>query len=82
MNFLISPATSLPKCSAKVEWARYFLAEDERLGRKVAIKTMKREFAANKLDRERFLRESLCRVLALEHDNIVPILHISTKRLM
>src|SRR4051794_29304684 len=30
-----------------------YLAEDERLGRQVAIKTMKREFATNKLDRER-----------------------------
>lgn len=49
-----------------------YLAEDERLGRKVAIKTMKREFAANKLDRERFLREART-AAAIEHDNIVPI---------
>ncbi len=52
-----------------------YLAEDTKLGRKVAIKTMKLELAANKPDRDRFLREARA-AAAVEHDNIVPILHI------
>ena len=52
-----------------------YLAEDAKLGRKVAIKTMKPELAANKLDRDRFVREARA-AAAVEHDNIVPILHI------
>src|SRR5262245_14253131 len=51
-----------------------YLAEDPRLGRKVAIKTMKPEVATSKLDRERFLREARA-AAAVENDYIVPILH-------
>src|SRR5688572_18625922 len=52
-----------------------YLAEDAKLKRKVAIKTMRPELAANKLDRDRFEREARA-AAAVEHDNIVPILHI------
>lgn len=49
-----------------------FLAEETRLGRKVAIKTMKRELAADKANRDRFDREARA-AAAVEHENIVPI---------
>jgi serine/threonine protein kinase len=52
-----------------------YLAEDVKLRRKVAIKMMRPELAANRTDRERFEREARA-VAAVEHDNIVPILHI------
>jgi formylglycine-generating enzyme required for sulfatase activity/serine/threonine protein kinase len=51
-----------------------YLAEDVRLGRQVAIKTMKPELATPD-DRARFLREARA-AAAIEHDNIVTILHI------
>jgi serine/threonine protein kinase len=49
-----------------------YLAEDPQLGRKVALKTMKRALAANKENRDRFAREARA-AAAVEHDNIVPI---------
>jgi serine/threonine protein kinase len=49
-----------------------YLAEDPKLGRKVALKTMKAELAANPLHRERFEREARA-AAAVEHENIVPI---------
>src|SRR5688572_1116201 len=49
-----------------------YLAEDAKLKRKVALKTMRPELAANKLDRDRFLREARA-AAALESDFIVPI---------
>jgi tRNA A-37 threonylcarbamoyl transferase component Bud32 len=52
-----------------------FLAEDTRLNRKTAIKTMRPEVAAAPGNRERFEREAKA-AAAVEHDNIVPILHI------
>src|SRR5207253_1549863 len=52
-----------------------YLAEDTRLGRKVAIKRMKPAVAANKVNRDRFLREAAA-AAALDCDHIVPILHI------
>jgi serine/threonine protein kinase len=52
-----------------------YLAEDAKLRRKVAIKIMRPELAGNKLDRERFEREAPA-AAAVEHDNIVPILHV------
>ena len=52
-----------------------YLAEDVKLKRKVAIKLMKPEMSANALDRDRFVREART-AAAVEHDNIVPILHI------
>lgn len=51
------------------------LAEDVRLRRKVAIKTMKPHVAVSAPDRERFEREARA-AAAVEHDNIVPILHV------
>jgi serine/threonine protein kinase len=52
-----------------------YLAEDVKLRRRVAIKTMKPELAADPANRERFEREARA-AAAVEHDNIVPILHI------
>jgi len=52
-----------------------YLAEDTKLGRKVALKLMKPELAANKRNRDRFIREARA-AAAVEHDNIVSILHI------
>jgi serine/threonine protein kinase len=52
-----------------------YLAEDTKLHRKAAIKTMKPALATNQAARERFLREARA-AAAVEHDNIVPILHI------
>jgi uncharacterized membrane protein/tRNA A-37 threonylcarbamoyl transferase component Bud32 len=49
-----------------------YLAEDVRLGRKAAIKTMKPELAAKPENRLRFVREARA-AAAVEHDNIVPI---------
>jgi serine/threonine protein kinase len=52
-----------------------YLAEDPKLGRKAALKTMKRELAGNKENRDRFAREARA-AAAVEHDNIVPIWQI------
>lgn len=49
-----------------------YLAEDTRLRRRAAIKTMKPELAASAVDRDRFLREARA-AAAVEHENIVPI---------
>ncbi len=49
-----------------------YLAEDTRLGRNVAIKTLRYELAINPQAKERFLREARSAAM-LEHDNIVPI---------
>ncbi len=50
-------------------------AEDERLGRRVAIKVMGPAAAAKPEARERFLREARS-VASLTHDHIVTILHV------
>ncbi len=52
-----------------------YLAEDTKLGRKVAIKTMKLELSATPANRARFLREAQA-AAAIDHDNVVPIWHI------
>lgn len=52
-----------------------YLAEDTRLGRQVALKTMRAELAAKPAARERFLREARL-AAAVEHDRIVPIYHV------
>ncbi len=49
-----------------------YLAEDVRLGRKAAIKTMRPELAADTENRNRFEREARA-AAAIDHDNIVPI---------
>jgi serine/threonine protein kinase len=54
---------------------RVFLAFDEKLGRKVAIKTLSPRYAGNTILRERFMREA--RALArLDHPNIVRIYNL------
>jgi hypothetical protein len=50
-------------------------AEDEALGRLVALKTLKPVLAAAPQVRERFLREARAQA-AVEHPNVVPIFHI------
>jgi serine/threonine protein kinase len=52
-----------------------YLAEDTRLGREVALKTMHAELMAKPGAKERFLREARL-AAALEHDHIVPIYHV------
>ncbi len=55
--------------------ARVFLAVDERLGRKVAIKMLNERYSSHELVRTRFLREA--RALArLNHPHIVRIFHL------
>src|SRR5262245_31704814 len=49
-----------------------YLAEDTRLHRKAAIKTLQRELAASQVCRDRFEREARA-AAAVEHDHIVPI---------
>ncbi|MBN9521471.1 hypothetical protein J0H58_23615, partial [bacterium] len=49
-----------------------YLAEDARLGRRVAIKTMRRDLAAGPPDRDRFLREARV-AAAVESDHLVPV---------
>ena len=53
-----------------------FLAEDVRLHRIVALKTMKPEIAADARHRQRFLREARA-AAKVEHDHIVPIYDVS-----
>ncbi len=52
-----------------------FLAEEAKLERMVALKTMKRELAANRSAKERFFREARA-AAGLEHDHVVPIYHV------
>jgi eukaryotic-like serine/threonine-protein kinase len=52
-----------------------FLAEDDKLKRQVALKTMRRELAASASAKDRFLREARASA-ALEHDHVVPIYHV------
>jgi tRNA A-37 threonylcarbamoyl transferase component Bud32 len=52
-----------------------YLAEDTKLGRRVAIKTMRPELAADPANRDRFAREARA-VAAVEHDHIVPIWYV------
>ena len=49
-----------------------YLAQDQRLGRQVAIKVLSTEFASDEAFRTRFIRESQL-AAGLEHQNIVPI---------
>jgi hypothetical protein len=51
-----------------------FLAEDPRLGRRMALKVMRPALAANAPARQRFLREARA-VAAMAHDNVVPVFH-------
>jgi serine/threonine protein kinase len=54
---------------------KVLLAEDTRLGRLVAVKTLRAELAAIPQARERFLREART-AASLEHDHLVPIYHV------
>jgi YVTN family beta-propeller protein len=49
-----------------------YLAEDERLGRKVALKLLARELAEDDRFRKRFLRESKL-AASIDHSSIVPV---------
>ncbi len=49
-----------------------YLAEDTKLGRRAALKTMKPALAADPTNRDRFTREARA-AATVEHDNIVPI---------
>ena len=49
-----------------------YLAEDPRLGRKVALKLLTSELAENARFRERFLRESRL-AASLDHPNVIPV---------
>ena len=49
-----------------------YLAEDTRLGRKVALKLLAPELAEDERFRERFLRESRL-AASLDHQNVIPI---------
>jgi serine/threonine protein kinase len=51
---------------------RGYLAEDARLGRKVALKLLDPELAEDERFRERFARESRL-AASLDHPNVVPI---------
>jgi serine/threonine protein kinase len=52
-----------------------FLAEDPVLNRRVAIKTLRAEYASNEVSKERFLREARI-VSALKHEHIVTIYNV------
>jgi eukaryotic-like serine/threonine-protein kinase len=52
-----------------------YLAEDTRLGRSVAVKTLRREFAANPAAKDRFLREARA-AAKVDHDHVVPIFYV------
>ena len=56
-----------------------FQAEDERLKRKVALKVMKPEAAAQPTAKERFLREAQA-AAAVENEHIVAIHHVGEER--
>src|SRR5947207_5848156 len=51
---------------------RVYLAEDTRLGRKVALKLLDPELAEDERFRDRFVRESRL-AASLDHPNVVPI---------
>jgi serine/threonine protein kinase len=51
------------------------LAEDTQLGRRVALKVMRSQHAAETESRKRFLREAKS-AAALKHDNIITIYHV------
>jgi serine/threonine protein kinase len=52
-----------------------YLADDTRLGRRVALKTLRRDLAANPAAKDRFLREARS-AARLEHDHIIPIYYV------
>ncbi len=52
-----------------------FEVEDEKLGRRVAVKVLNPDLARKPGSVDRFLREARA-AAAVEHDNVVPILHI------
>jgi serine/threonine protein kinase/WD40 repeat protein len=56
-----------------------YLAEDCKLGRRVALKTIHPRLASDPIARERFLREARL-AAALEHDHIVPIFQVGEDR--
>ena len=56
-----------------------YLAEDPQLGRRVAVKAMKKELAADPEAKHRFLREARA-MATIEHDNIMTIYAVGEDR--
>ncbi|MFO0999443.1 MAG: protein kinase [Planctomycetaceae bacterium] len=56
-----------------------YLAEDPQLGRRVAVKVMKKELAADPEAKHRFLREARA-MATIEHDNIMTIYAVGEDR--
>ncbi len=56
-----------------------YAAADEQLDRRIALKVMAPQLAANPVAKERFLREART-AAQVEHDNIVPILEVGEDR--
>lgn len=54
---------------------KVFLAEDQRLRRRVALKVMSQRIAASKNSRERFVREARAQA-AVHHDNVATIFEV------
>jgi hypothetical protein len=57
-----------------------YLAEDTRLHRRVALKTVRPDIAAHPGARDRFLREARAAALLGEHDHVVPVYHADEDR--
>jgi hypothetical protein len=53
-----------------------YLAEDTRLGRRVALKTVRPGVATQHGARDRFLREARAAAALGEHDHVVPVYHV------
>ena len=56
-----------------------YLAEDRQLGRRVAVKVMKKDLAADPDAKRRFLREARA-MATIEHDNIMTIYAVGEDR--
>jgi WD40 repeat protein len=56
-----------------------YLAEDTRLGRRVAVKVVRPELAGFGGARKRFLREA-CLAASLDHDHVVTVHHVGEER--
>jgi serine/threonine protein kinase len=54
---------------------RVYEAEDPRAGRRVALKVLKPDLAADREARERFAREARA-AAAVEHEHVVPVYHV------
>jgi predicted Ser/Thr protein kinase len=74
------PAPAVPGYAVVRELGRggmgaVYLAEDPKLGRRVAVKVMRAELAADAVARDRFVREARA-AAAVRHDHVVPVYHV------